>query len=736
MRDLASRSAIRHSSQDAMRTAIPRSGYVVAAALVPAVCVLGCGEDHRSTLNAGVRDASVDVEIATRESCDASEQVIFPPAPMEAGRDVSAVYDARESGGVAPTVYDGGIDSLPLSFPDCIPDAGVMEAGTSSPDGRSCDGLPQNCGPDSTESCCTSVLVPGGSFYRNYTAFTKDTSQPATMSAIRLDKYPVTIDRYRSFVTAWNQGWRPPAWSGKHVHLNGGCGLSNSAEANYEGGWHPAWDARVDTTVTNPNSGTYPAHANWYAAYAFCIWDGGFLPSDAEWNYAAAGGGEQRHYPWSVPPYSLILGIAYAYACDQNPYHSDPCRAASPLVGTRPLGNGRWGHADLIGSSVGWIGSVAEWTLDAASSRAAPGDHPDDALGRCLDCSYLPAASPFRLSRGGAVSTEDPSYTGPVGFRCARDPGDSAGAVDSAVTWPPRIGDKDIAFRNMSASAAYNCAVRADNGLVECWGIDNEYGRMSLVRTDVPFASVSMAPDHGCGVHQGDGLVECWGSDESGQISGVPPGVRFKSVSSSGIGSGFGHSCGVRLDDGLVECWGARGSGGTEVSGVPRDVAFKSVSAGYGFSCGVRADNGFVMCWGGDYYGEVSGVPAGVAFDLVSAGGYNPSGPFACAVRSDNHFVECWGLNDHRQVCGAPRGVPFASVSAGGRHACGVVSGSGLVVCWGDNSSGQVTDVPQGVAFASVSAGSEHTCAIRADNGFVECWGSDAWGTVSDVPRD
>jgi formylglycine-generating enzyme len=28
---------------------------------------------------------------------------------------------------------------------------------------------------------------------------------------------------------------------------------------------------------------------NWYEAYAFCIWDGGFLPSDAESEYAAAG---------------------------------------------------------------------------------------------------------------------------------------------------------------------------------------------------------------------------------------------------------------------------------------------------------------------------------------------------------------------------------------------------------------------------------------------------------------
>ena len=161
------------------------------------------------------------------------------------------------------------------------------------------------CGRRRTESCCTSLEVPGGTPIATYDhdalgwpALAADggpmgVGGPGTVSDFRLDKYLVTVGRFRQFVAAWNNGagWlpvgglgeahAPERWPGSGEQRRcgdvrdgvGGDGRQRRSRRRMRNlTCEPPYNTWTPSAGTQEN---LPINCvNWYEAYAFCIWDG------------------------------------------------------------------------------------------------------------------------------------------------------------------------------------------------------------------------------------------------------------------------------------------------------------------------------------------------------------------------------------------------------------------------------------------------------------------------------
>lgn len=322
-------------------------------------------------------------------SCEEGAQNCSPRLPQTcvdgAWKDASApckAYCDIGSGECAPT-------------PSCTP---ANELGTT-------------CQPG--VSCCVSLLVPGGEFHRNFDndEYT-DMTLPATVSDFYLDKFEVTISRFRQFLLAYDQ--LPTiltAGAGKAPHIADDKGWNVNEQLPTKTDLLAALSGCSGTTWSDtPNADGDKRPVNcvpFNVAYAFCIWDGGRLPTDAELNFAASGGNQHRAYPWKAPLEGPPISADYAT------YEPAPGPNA---VGLTPAGDGRWGQSDLSGN-------VNEWTLDYW------GDPPTT----CVDCINT-TPHDERVVRGGAFTqvsdwlkaaarTSDLPLASRArnGFRCARD---------------------------------------------------------------------------------------------------------------------------------------------------------------------------------------------------------------------------------------------------------------------------------------------------------------------------
>ncbi|MBN1607002.1 MAG: formylglycine-generating enzyme family protein [Polyangiaceae bacterium] len=299
---------------------------------------------------------------------------------------------------------------------------GAAAAGPCGPQGPSCKGL-ASCDEQTGVSCCESLLVSGGAFERNPGG---SPAYEAEVDDFCLDRFEVTVGRFRKFVAAydaWRSAGHPEQSEGQHPQIGAGSGWKAEYDAMLPdravqltgssrldpGDAYQTWSDDVGTAAAE----RLPVNSvSWYEAFAFCIWDGGGLATEAEWQYAAQGGDLNRNYPWgdNAPDPSLAV---YACGGDGDP---ESCSYADILpVGSRRLGDGYWGQSDLAGG-------LWEWVLDTFD------EYPE----ACANCANLSDGA-YRVTRGGSWHSDADSLLGRerydylpanrtfyLGFRCAR----------------------------------------------------------------------------------------------------------------------------------------------------------------------------------------------------------------------------------------------------------------------------------------------------------------------------
>lgn len=191
------------------------------------------------------------------------------------------------------------------------------------------------------------VEVPGGEFMLGAApgdgSFVFDNEKwahPVKLAPFRIARAAVTNAEFAAFVEddgyRRRELWNEAGWSWREQ----------------ERAWAPVyWDKRDGDWMqrcydsVNPLPPHAPViHVNWYEADAYCRWAGRRLPTEAEWEFAAAAN-EKRKYPWGDTPWDL--GRANLFGA----------LGSCADVAAFGEGDSGWGCRQMFGN-------VWEWTSD------------------------------------------------------------------------------------------------------------------------------------------------------------------------------------------------------------------------------------------------------------------------------------------------------------------------------------------------------------------------------------
>jgi formylglycine-generating enzyme len=227
-----------------------------------------------------------------------------------------------------------------------------------------------------------SVRIPAGSVLPQYA----HRAVPVAVGPFEIDRHPVTRADYLTFVTE-TPGWRRSAV--KPVFAASGYLSDWVSDLSFGDG------KRGDLPVTG---------VSWFAARAYCAWEGKRLPTVEEWEYVARASETSRDATHD-PLFKQRLMELYT--------------ANRPL---EPIGTGftnAYGVSDLHGAT-------REWTLNFNSAFASDDSRGKGARNRDMFCAAGviaatdPTDYPAFLRYAYRAGLEGRTTVGNLGFRCAR----------------------------------------------------------------------------------------------------------------------------------------------------------------------------------------------------------------------------------------------------------------------------------------------------------------------------
>lgn len=275
----------------------------------------------------------------------------------------------------------------------------------------------------SQRSCATAVAgcgmasTAGGAFTMGEVGAARaEPVQPSiTVGPFSLDAYEVSVARFRTF---WDAGH--PAPTARLVYPNGTAidfaGTVTEPIAYATNLPHCTWSTTAGTLESHPLT-----CVDWWTAQAFCAWDGGRLPTEAEWEWMGRGrtGADlvsPRSYPYGNTPAATTCDVAQWNGCSGDDSRmTKHVGSFAANGGVYDLGGNVW---EWMADTWGDYSSSACW---GATPRSNPLCFQSPALQRTIrGGSWFDTVVDYQRSAWRS-NKNYPTYQGPgTGFRCAR----------------------------------------------------------------------------------------------------------------------------------------------------------------------------------------------------------------------------------------------------------------------------------------------------------------------------